>query len=197
MRIIAQGIPGRIQTQVAVAWAGWHFHESFELLDCQVAFSRPRTDHGITTNDVHRIERVVFHRRNLECPATFTQGLFFPPKASVYHTQAAEKWAGIWPCANRLFLLHTRIGERGERAGRISSHFGSQRLQIIQAKLESTSAWLECICAHCTELLQRAVSRHNVALVQSEIKTRARQLRIIYRNLFKNSVSCPGIGSLS
>src|ERR1700746_655277 len=84
--IAAERIPVRTQTQITVAWAGWDFRKSLELVNSQVAFSSPSTDHRINIKHVHAIQGIFRHGRKLECSATFAQRLFFSPKASIDQT---------------------------------------------------------------------------------------------------------------
>src|SRR5438552_10492435 len=44
-RIAAQRIPHRIQTQFAITWTAWNFGDGFKLLERQVSFARPGTNH--------------------------------------------------------------------------------------------------------------------------------------------------------
>jgi hypothetical protein len=45
-RIAAQKVPERIEPEIAVRGAVRDFRGSFQLLDGEVALSRPGTDHG-------------------------------------------------------------------------------------------------------------------------------------------------------
>src|SRR5207248_10049022 len=45
-RIAAQRVPHRIQAQIAISWTTRNFGDGFKLLERQISFSHPGTNHG-------------------------------------------------------------------------------------------------------------------------------------------------------
>jgi hypothetical protein len=67
MTHLAEIIPARIETQIAVCWAGWDRRYSFRLLERAVALAGPRINQREVGNEGRTIERVFGNRLEFNC----------------------------------------------------------------------------------------------------------------------------------
>src|SRR5207245_8157020 len=82
-RIAAQSIPNRVETEFAVGWTGWDFHNNLELLNREVALASQCIDQRQITDGVGTSQRILANRHEFDRVPCFADGLFFPAKPGI------------------------------------------------------------------------------------------------------------------